>query len=361
MKKEDVMAESEQGFDYDVIEMELPPYEEEFSPFPEVETDFNFEEHKEDIYRRNRLIAAERQTELLREENRRKIEKQRQFKEMTELAANAKPRRKPAEGLPLRVILLVWGIMLLAVVGGQLFNEMRPKTKDEIPTKADIYEIQPELESQSLESSLTLETVTEAAVVLTDTAEQSGLSEEASEEEEVTAVEDPFVEWEENEFNEELSEVSALREPFAEDGTAYIYSTEKMSCKFTPEYTENQYGNSILCVYVTVKNLTDYDYIFVPEFFCENTGDVIRADFIRPSVNESTSWMYSFRDESEKSHMYYEFDEDGLCSFTLQFYGEEVEYFGEFLFSPKYPQNTEEKIDEGFSIPFSEILEYLNQ
>lgn len=44
-------------FDPDIVEMDFPPYEEEQSPFPDVEADFNFYENKEEIYLRNIELA----------------------------------------------------------------------------------------------------------------------------------------------------------------------------------------------------------------------------------------------------------------------------------------------------------------
>lgn len=46
--------------DKDIVKIDLPPYEEEHSPFPDVETEDVFEENKEEIYRRNIELAAEK-------------------------------------------------------------------------------------------------------------------------------------------------------------------------------------------------------------------------------------------------------------------------------------------------------------
>lgn len=45
--------------DNDIVKIDLPPYVEEQSPFPDVETEASFEENKEEIYRRNIELAAE--------------------------------------------------------------------------------------------------------------------------------------------------------------------------------------------------------------------------------------------------------------------------------------------------------------
>lgn len=46
-------------FDPDIVEMNFPPYVEEQSPFPDVETDFNFYENKDEIYLRNIELVKE--------------------------------------------------------------------------------------------------------------------------------------------------------------------------------------------------------------------------------------------------------------------------------------------------------------
>lgn len=44
--------------DNDIVKIDLPPYKEEYSPFPDVEAEVPFEENKEEIYRRNIEIAT---------------------------------------------------------------------------------------------------------------------------------------------------------------------------------------------------------------------------------------------------------------------------------------------------------------
>ncbi len=66
----------------DVISMDLPEYEEEYSPFPDVKTELPFAEGKEEVYRRNRLIAAEEQAKLLAEEEKKKADKKAELENM---------------------------------------------------------------------------------------------------------------------------------------------------------------------------------------------------------------------------------------------------------------------------------------
>lgn len=68
--------------DNDVLKIELPPYEEEVSPFPDVETDFNFEENKEEIYLRNTELAIEINAKLAAEEARKIAAKKAEFEKI---------------------------------------------------------------------------------------------------------------------------------------------------------------------------------------------------------------------------------------------------------------------------------------
>lgn len=72
--------------DNDIVKIDFPPYVEEHSPFPDVEPDFNFEDNKEEIYLRNRIIAVQEQVKLLKEEERKRLEKQERLREMTQAA-----------------------------------------------------------------------------------------------------------------------------------------------------------------------------------------------------------------------------------------------------------------------------------
>lgn len=49
---------SEEQFDNDVVKMELPEYEESSFPFPDVRAESSFAENKDEIFRRNMIIAA---------------------------------------------------------------------------------------------------------------------------------------------------------------------------------------------------------------------------------------------------------------------------------------------------------------
>lgn len=68
--------------DPDIVEMDFPPYVEEFSPFPEVEPEFNFEDSKEEIYLRNTELAKEMNARLAAEEARKIAAKKAEFEKI---------------------------------------------------------------------------------------------------------------------------------------------------------------------------------------------------------------------------------------------------------------------------------------
>ena len=122
------MSENAKLTDPDIVKMDFPPYVEEYSPFPDIEPDFNFEDKKEEIYLRNRIIAAQEQVKLLKDEERKRLEKQEKFREMTE-AAKAADRAVIAAKrsqywdklvLPVSIITICTIIALIVVLSGRL-------------------------------------------------------------------------------------------------------------------------------------------------------------------------------------------------------------------------------------------------
>ncbi len=68
--------------DADIISMDFPDYVEEYPPFPDVKMELPFAEGKEEVYRRNRLIAAEEQAKQLAEEEKKKAERKAELENM---------------------------------------------------------------------------------------------------------------------------------------------------------------------------------------------------------------------------------------------------------------------------------------
>lgn len=76
------MAEITKQTDPDIVEMDFPPYVEKYSPFPDVEIDFNFEDNKEEIYLRNNELAKEIEAKLAAEEARKIAAKKAEFEKI---------------------------------------------------------------------------------------------------------------------------------------------------------------------------------------------------------------------------------------------------------------------------------------
>lgn len=361
------MSENLKLTDPDIVEMDFPPYVEEYSPFPDVETDFNFEDNKEEIYLRNRIIAANEQVKLLKEEERKRLEKQEQFREMTEAAKaadrtvrTAKKKRNWDKLILLDSIIVVFGIIALIVA---LSGRTSKPSSYDLSYEESSNNVLAEM--RSTETTMVVsKKETEAAAQVSREPIVTEITEEIIEEEETEAVEEPVEDYAtETEINDEILKTTAVREPFEEDGSSYIYNTAAMSYKFTPMYTETQYGQTSLSIYVTVKNLTDYNYAIVPNFVIDNNGDLTRA-----SVNESSSSMNSSYAEqladgewvkTDTQFIAYDFDKNHLCSFRLQFLYRETTGVFSFAPSSRISREYSEKSDVDFQIPLEEILKYI--
>ena len=363
------MSENVKLTDPDIVEMDFPPYVEEYSPFPDVEPDFNFEDNKEEIYRRNRIIAAEEQLAVLREENRQKLEKQEQFREMTKAAKtyNAVSKKRYLNKVTRKFRIAVYCLgAIVAVSWIAVFIATRvPNPSYDVHFDPDTSEIEVVIGDLILRGSTADEELTEtAATQVSKEPIVTEISEVITEDEETEAVEEPVEDYAaETEINDEILKTTAVREPFEEDGSSYIYNTAAMSYKFTPMYTENQYGQTSLSIYVTVKNLTDYGYAIIPNFVIDNNGDLTRA-----SVNESSSSTHSSYAEqlvdgewvkTDTQFIAYDFDKNHLCSFRLQFFYSETTGVFSFAPSSRISREYAEKSDMDFEIPLEEILKYI--
>lgn len=330
--------------EYDVVEMDFPEYSGEFPPVGGAIPGTSFSAEKTEIYRRNREIAAEMQSEALaakEQEKADKIAKLERIYEESEAPMNftAAFGRRARIVFPVITAAFIVVIFVLVIMSVQSSTQLdRSQAAAESASEAAAAMVIP-----------ATEVVTRAETTRITRAEtEIAVTEESIEEvtEEVT------------EIPVEILKTTAVREPFEETGTAFVYNTEAMSYRFKPEYTGKQ-----LSVYVTVKNLTDYDYYIVPHFFMETELDEIHA-----SVNESSSKSHYFHAEelidgewTENTYKFlaYDFDKDHLCSFRLQFiiYGE----CRSFSYDPQFKINNEysEKVDEGFEIPFEELKKYI--
>lgn len=342
--------------DPDIVEMDFPPYVEEYSPFPDVEADFNFEDNKEEIYRRNRIIAAEKQLAVLREENRQKLEKQEQYREISEKSEPVKPQRRIPIALLSSAMIVICFIFVIAV---------KTAVHDYDHDYDYVTTVQPTEVLQVSETKPVTRAKKKTVPPEAAAAETEEVVSETQVEAELTDVRETIEVYEtEAETNSEILKITAVREPLAEDGSSFIYNTAAMSYKLTPSYRETQDGGTFLNIFVTVKNLTNYNYSIVPNFIIDNDGDLTRA-----SVNDSSSNMNCFHVEqlvngewtkTDSEAIAYDFDENHLCSFRLQFYYSEA--YGVFSFAPNSRISREyaEKSDEGFEVPLEDILKYIS-
>lgn len=302
---------------YDVVKMDFPPYEEEYSALPEPEiTEEPFYKIKEEVYRRNRAIAAEQQTAMLKEEERRKAEKREQFREMLE---KSKP---PAPALPkLRINGAALSIAVIAVFG-IFIASVRKSNAAADAAKSEAF-------ASEFIQYMEAERVNTAQAVPPETAADE----------------------------QDDRKFTAVREPFEENGF-YICNTAAMSYMFAPSYDIID-GKTVLTLYVDVKNLTDYSYAVVPNFSIRNKGE-----FYAASVGSEAAAHFREAEELRNGEwvktgavfMAYDFNEENICSFKLQFDSDVSE--GTLYFEPLSFTSREyaERSDEAFQIPLEDIL-----
>lgn len=365
------MSENAKQTDPDIVEMDFPPYVEEHSPFPDVEPEFNFEDNKEEIYLRNRIIAAEEQVKLLKEEERKRLEKQEQFREMTEAAKSADKKRHWDNIILLDSIIVIFGIIALIVaLSGRTSNP-----------PVSVYDSFEKIQTDSIWDEMRL-AETAAAVPKTETEAVTQVSREPvvtksskkkkeKEEKEETQIildKDPFSAYDER--NEEMLKTTAVREPFeaAEGETVANSSVMSYKIKNVHSYSkskEREYhtipGSVSVTADITIKNLTDYDYaVKMSQFYLyclPSRGS--RGIFLDEKFSGYDESLAEYNDDGELDWLH--FDENNLCSFTVTV--SDCDFTNRLVVgyyydkTSKYPSNFKYVIDregiyEGIDIPY---------
>lgn len=329
---------------YDVVEMDFPPYEEEYSHLPEPESTAEpFYKVKEEVYRRNRAIAAEEQTALLKAEERRKAEKRERYREMLEEAKPVKRR-----GLIGKEKLIPWIIVVVGIVSSlHWVDNSKPDTDGVYVTS-----VQPE---QVLQAT-TVERVTRARTETVAAETEVEVTEEKTAK--ATTVKS------ETDAYEEMLKTTLVREPFDNDGVSYIHCTDTMSYKFKVKYYDQEYkyrddGKKVYnCVHldVTVKNLTDYPYMVMSEFyFCTNYGEFKTKGLI-DGYNPNNAFSSGGADSEPEA---FSFDENNLCNFSIDFAYIDG-YHVEFYYLPeRVSDQFVQYAAEDFMIPIEDIMNFL--
>lgn len=351
--------------DYDVIEMDLPDYQEEHSAIPDVEDEISFAENKEEIYRRNRLIAAEEQAKQLKEAEREKLLRRERNEELIREAESAETYVIPKKIAVSAVIVFGIALFFVFVLVNNNSKAGVEYAYDEIVAETTVMR---ETAVTEKVTRVTTEKKKRETTAVTEESETAGETTEAPTE---ITTEAP-IETTTAEIPPEVLKTMIVREPFAEDGNSYIYNTAVMSYRFTAENGGiNEYGVKKITIYVSVKNLTDYEYLVIPYFrsfrltdsSSGNYQDCDLSDYDREHTHFSSSFKYEDDEEwREGSPVAFSFDENSLCEFSLDIYFDtesDIEY-DTFEYDPqngfpKYYENA----DVGFEIPLSEILKYV--
>lgn len=234
----------------DVLMMELPEYEEEFSPFAEAETqEISFVVNKEEIYKRNRLIAAEEKMKQLSEEEKVKEDKR---AELENIYTEAKESR--TIGLTKKSFWIIVAASVLSLLLVVMAANMITAPEKEIA------------EDTAVVQKITYAVATEP--VEAEVAEKKTQTEEA-----ITTI--------------SLSE--AVFPPLEADNGQTVYADGKISVMAEMKtvrsiyyYPKNRritqnahYEDRVMFIDYTVKNVSGTPFYFNPENMCIHSSDEI--------------------------------------------------------------------------------------
>lgn len=228
--------------DNDVLMMELPEYEEEISPFAEVETqEISFVVNKEEIYKRNRLIAAEEKLKQLDEAEKVKEDKRAEMDNIYTEAMESRTIGITKKALGIIVAASVLSLLLIVIVANMIT----------VPERKII-------EDTAVVQELTYAVSTEAAEAATD--EGKAVTEVAVEEEK-----------------------TPLIPPLEADNGQTVYTDDNISImaeidgirpvRYYPAYKKDPYideNDYVMLINFTVKNLTDSTNWFTTDRMCLN-------------------------------------------------------------------------------------------
>ena len=322
--------------DNDIVEMDFPAYAEDDHAIPDVPPEASFAENKEEIYRRNRLLAADMQAKelaVIAEEEKAIAAKAAKIEELYKESAAAENYSRS-----MKIIFAVLAVMFAVVIAvvAILSMQMLGSFKN-VSVSPDAVEIVP------------VETLSEKAV--------SAVTEVPKEKAEVSE-------------KKEVTIITIDTSPLVEEEGTFVYNAEKISYRFSPYYGTDDEGKTVLYVDVTAKRLEDAAGLYViPEFSLVDT------------VNEysKTGYLYEYEKGPAKypSGVFYKsvngrmvqsdpdpevlgFNKDDLCIFTMGFSipeGDKHSYDLIRYCPEKGPDKYADKRDKGFDIPASAFPE----
>ncbi|MBR4095837.1 MAG: hypothetical protein IKK42_00860 [Oscillospiraceae bacterium] len=326
----------------DVLMMELPEYEEEFSPFAEVETqEISFVVNKEEIYKRNRLIAAEEKMKQLDEAEKVKEDKR---TEMENIYTEASQNR--TIGITKKSFLIIVAASVLSLLLLVMAANIITTPEAEIAEETAAFE----------EIVFTFATDADGKVIIGE----KSVTEEAAEKE--AYAEDAVTE-------EASEEKKPSIPPLEADNGQTVYTDDNISImadidgirpvRYYPAYKNDPYINEnyyVLFVNFTVKNLTDSTNWFTPDRMCIKLSRgrispgyrTIQGSFVKKS---DTNFIASGEQTEVLSEYIISAEEmGGIAGF---------EYVNELVeaLSPDFPDFEYE--DEAFSTSAAEKLEFM--
>lgn len=234
----------------DVLMMELPEYEEEFSPFAEVETqEISFAVNKEEIYKRNRLIAAEEKMKQLDEAEKAKEDKRTEMENIYTEASQSRTIGLTKKNFWIIVAASVLSLLLVVMAANMITAPEKEIAEDTAVVQKITYAVATEpVEAEVAEKK----TQTEEAITTISLSEAAFPPLEADNGQTVYADGKISV----------MAEMKTVR-------SIYYYPKNR-------RITQNaHYEDRVMFIDYTVKNVSGTPFYFNPENMCIHSSDEI--------------------------------------------------------------------------------------
>ncbi len=331
----------------DVLDIELPPYEENFSHIGDVDNEEPFYEKKQEVYERN-IKIAERKFSLERAKKE-ALENKEKALQREQAIRNYKENNKGPDRKKINMLIGVGVCLLLVIffIGVTALQSAAPEQPIVEFTTVAINEYM--LDNDEDEK---LPKVTEgiAEEVMENEEEQSPEITEVIQEEVI----------EDEEQAPEVSEVTVEEEteldlsPLKAVAGSYVYNTNDISYRFTPSDYVNDYGVDCIRLKVEAKRISDKEKLcVVPSFYLYNSitriedrGNVVSFDSATAEYTSPTIYEYSDGTVSgpEQSMVAVYLEGDGTYSMEFDFYVHDEESYDSLRYYPDlntFPRHTE--------------------
>ncbi len=334
----------------DVLDIELPPYEENFSHIGDVDNEEPFYEKKQEVYERNIKIAEKKFS--LEKAKKEALENKEKALQREQAIRNYKENNKGPDRKKINMLIGAGVCLLLVIffIGITALQSAAPAQPIVEFTTVAVNEFIPDSDEEEKLPELTEVIAEEAA----EDAEEhlpeitEVIPEEVIEDEEEQVPEADEV------IPEEVTETELDLSPLKATVGSYVYNTDDISYRFTPSEYVNEYGVDCIRLKVEAKRISDKEKLcVVPSFYLHNSitriedrGNVVAFDSATAEYTSPTIYEYSDGtvSEPEQSMVAVYLEGDGTYSMEFDFYIHDGESYDSLRYYPDlntFPRHTD--------------------